>query len=53
MTIYVPDYKVERKNAILFIIVGLALSGGFIGYCFYKRYRIRKDYEELINYDKL
>ena len=53
MTIYVPEYRVERKNAILFIIVGLALSGGFIGYCFYKKFKVKRDYEKLINYDKL
>ena len=47
--VYIPDYKVKKRNNILFIIIGLALSGGFIGYCFYKKREFTRDFNRLTN----
>lgn len=49
--VYIPEYTVERKNSVLFIIVGLALSGGFIGYCLYKRREFNTSIDRLTDDD--
>lgn len=49
--VYIPEYSVERKNSVLFIIVGLALSGGFIGYCLYKRREFNTSIDRLVDDD--
>ena len=49
--IYVPEYTVEKKNAILFIIIGLAVSGGAIGYCIYQSRKFNKGVDRLTDDD--
>jgi hypothetical protein len=40
--IYVPEYKTEKKNAVIFIIVGIGLIAGMIAYSLYKSRQMRK-----------
>lgn len=46
--IYVPEYKTERKNAIIFIIVGVALIAGMIGYSLYNAKKMRKEMQNAL-----
>lgn len=46
--IYVPEYKTEKKNAVIFIIVGIGLIAGMIAYSLYKSRQMRKDIQNTI-----
>ncbi|MBQ9898462.1 MAG: DUF3592 domain-containing protein [Ruminococcus sp.] len=47
-TVYIPEYRVEKRNAVLDIIIGLALAGGFIGYCFWQKRDVDKRFKRLV-----
>ena len=49
--VYIPEYTVEKWNSVLFVIVGLALSGGFLGYVLYKRREFNRSIDRLIGDD--
>ncbi|MBR6069256.1 MAG: DUF3592 domain-containing protein [Ruminococcus sp.] len=49
--VYIPEYTVEKRNSVLFLIVGLALSGGFLGYVLYKRREFNRSIDRLIGND--
>lgn len=49
--VYIPEYAVEKWNSVLFIIVGLALSGGFLGYVLYKRREFNRGVDRLVGDD--
>ena len=49
--VYIPEYNVEKWNSVLFVIVGLALSGGFLWYVLYKRREFNRSIDRLIGDD--